>query len=315
MDEEGQKGPGESGAGNPAPCLIAGFHALSDISPSYWNGIRVDDAVASVDMVRLKLHLRTGGKEAIGEKAQTWQCCDEVSGWTAKVKPGAWHELLSFGIGETSVALGLGQFEPSCKLNEQRGFIEFNPNKLAGDNRFWDLLGKISPWVTRAELVRFDFAYDLPRAREACRLTKDRRMYKSVISNGITEYLGVKNTPGYVKVYDKAKEAGLQGQLTRIELTCSGEWDAGELRKHWPKVHSWQEAEGTKDWVRVVGIMLAERAEEGKEIESLIAMLGRGSRPKVREYLRSPLVVLPEDVPEAVIGEARSWCELLARMR
>lgn len=305
----------KSGAGNSGPCLIAGICALSDTRPSYWNRISIGESVASVDMVRLKIHLKSGGKKAIGEYAQTWDCFDEFSGWTAKVKPGAWHELLSFGIGETSVALGLGQFEPSCKLNERKGFIEFNPNKLAGDNRFWDLLGQIGHWVTRAELVRFDLAYDLPRPRKCCRLTKDRRIYKAVISDSITEYLGVKNAPGYVKVYDKAKEAKLGGALTRIELTCSGEWDADELRKHWPKVHAWHEDDGTKDWVRVVGIMLAERADEGREIETLVNMLGRGSRPKVREYLRSPMVELPDGVPEAVIREARSWCDQLAQMR
>lgn len=76
-----------------------------------------------------------------------------------------------------------------------RGFIEFNPNKVAGDKRFWRLLEKLAPCVSHARLKRFDLAYDLPTSRLDCRLSKDRRMYKSVISNGITEYLGVKNTP------------------------------------------------------------------------------------------------------------------------
>ena len=81
----------------------------------------------------------------------------------------------------------------------------------------------------KARLKRFDLAYDIPVSRYDCRLSKDRRMYKSVISNGITEYLGVKNTPAYVKVYDKAAELHLDTdkvQLTRIEMTCDGEWTA-----------------------------------------------------------------------------------------
>lgn len=133
-------------------------------------------------------------------------------------------------------------------------------------------------------------------------------MYKSVISNGITEYLGVKNTPGYVKVYDKAAEMNLSGVLTRIELTCDGEWDAGQVVAHWPQVHAWHSDESTRDWVRVVGIMLAEKAERGEEVETLINMLGWRSRPKVREYLRTPMVELPADCAAAAVAEARSWC-------
>ena len=133
-------------------------------------------------------------------------------------------------------------------------------------------------------------------------------MYKSVISNGITEYLGVKNTPGYVKVYVEAAEMHLSGVLTRIELTCDGEWDAGQVVAHWPQVHAWHSDENTRDWVRVVGIMLAEKAERGEEVETLINMLGWRSRPKVREYLRTPMVELPADCAAAAVAEARSWC-------
>lgn len=297
------------------PCLIAGFHQLSEGFPDYWNYSRVGDSVASVDMVRLKLSMKNGGKEWISEHAQTFQC-DDFSGWTSKIKPGAWHELLSFGLGDSSMAMGLGQFEPSCKLNAQRGFMEFNPNKVAGDGRFWDLLAKVEPWVAGAELVRFDFAYDVRKPRCECMLTKDRRMYKAVVSNGITEYLGVKNTPGYVKVYDKAKESGLAGELTRIELTCAGEWDADELRKHWPQVHGWTN-EGasaapsrSSDWLRVMGTLFAEMAQIGHPVEQLVSTLNWKQKRYVREFLRTPLVELPEGVPEAVIAEAKSWCSL-----
>ena len=39
--------------------------------------------------------------------------------------------------------------EPSCKVNMNRGFIEFNPNKVAGDKRFWRLLEKLAPRSAR----------------------------------------------------------------------------------------------------------------------------------------------------------------------
>lgn len=89
---------------------------------------------------------------------------------------------------------------------------------------------------------------------------------------------------------------------------CDGEWDAGQVVAHWPQVHAWHSDENTRDWVRVVGIMLAEKAERGEEVETLINMLGRGSRPKVREFLRAPMVELPPDCAAAAVAEARSWC-------
>lgn len=290
------------------PCLIAGFHALTDMHPSYWNPYRCDSTeVFSIDMVRLKLSFAGGKGEWLSEHGQTFDC-DEMGAWTSKIRPGGWFELWSFKFGESSVALGIGFMEPSCKVNMNRGFIEFNPNKVAGDRRFWKLLGKLAPCVSHASLKRFDLAYDLPQNRLDCRLTKDRRMYKSVISSGITEYLGVKNTPGYVKVYDKAAEMKLRTPMTRIELTCDGKWDGREVVAHWPQVHAWQCDEKTRDWVRVVGIMLAEKAERNEDVETLINMLGRGSRPKVREFLRAPLVEFPAECAAAAVAEARSWC-------
>lgn len=85
--------------------------------------------------------------------------------------------------------------ESSCRVNMNRGFIEFNPNKVAGDKRFWRLLKKLSPCLSHVTLKRFDLAFDMPIKRLDCRLSKDRCIYKSVICTGITEYLGVKNTP------------------------------------------------------------------------------------------------------------------------
>ena len=52
--------------------------------------------------------------------------------------------------------------------------------------------------------------------------------------------------------------------------------------EHWPQVHAWHSESGTKDYIRVIGIMLAEKAERNEDVETLINMLGRTSRPKVR---------------------------------
>lgn len=90
-------------------------------------------------MVRLKLSFINGKGEWLSTHAQTFDC-DSMSAWTSKIRPGGWYELWSFDLGDSSVALGIGFMEPSCKVNMNRGFIEFNPNKVAGDKRFWRLL-------------------------------------------------------------------------------------------------------------------------------------------------------------------------------
>lgn len=302
----------ENGGLKSGPCLIAGFHALSCTSPSYYNPYRgVNKNTLSVDMVRLSLTFKGDRGEWLSRKGAQLTDCDEMSAWTSKIRPGGWYELWSFALGGSSVALGIGFMEPSCKVNMHKGFIEFNPNKVAGDKRFHGLLKTLGTCVSKARLKRFDLAYDIPVSRYDCRLSKDRRMYKSVISNGITEYLGVKNTPAYVKVYDKAAELHLDTdkvQLTRIEMTCDGEWTADQLEEHWPQVHAWHSESGTKDYIRVIGIMLAEKAERNEDVETLINMLGRTSRPKVREYLRTPCVKLPDGAAALLLAEAKSWC-------
>ena len=185
--DEDENGP-ENGGMKSGPCLIAGFHALSCTSPSYYNPYRDGNKnTLSVDMVRLSLTFKGDRGEWLSRKGAQLTDCDEMNAWTSKIRPGGWYELWSFSLGDSSVALGIGFMEPSCKVNMHRGFLEFNPNKVAGDKRFHGLLKTLGTCVSKARLKRFDLAYDIPVSRYDCRLTKDRRMYKSVISNGITE--------------------------------------------------------------------------------------------------------------------------------
>lgn len=295
------------------PCLIGGFRGLTGTSPSYWNVYDCHDGSRfSVDMVRLSLAFW-------GEEKGVWLkdhggifACDELATYTAKIKPGGWYVLYTYGLGDSTVVLGVGHFGKNCALNMCAGFLEFNPNKVAQDKRFWQLLEKIKPCVAHARLARFDLAYDVPRPKNHCYVTKDRRRYEAVISNGVTEYLGVKNSAGFVKVYDKAAELHLDAgtELTRIELTCDGEWSADDVTKHWPQVHAWQVGESTRDWVVALGLALSRLAELGEEVETVVNLLGKKSRPKIREHARGPMVTLPDGGAEMAIAEAHGWARL-----
>lgn len=156
----------ENGGLKSGPCLIAGFHALSCTSPSYYNPYRGSNKnTLSVDMVRLSLTFKGDLGEWLSRKGAQLTDCDEMTAWTSKIRPGGWYELWSFSLGDSSVALGIGFMEPSCKVNMHRGFLEFNPNKVGGDKRFHGLLKTLGTCVSKARLKRFDLAYDIPVSR------------------------------------------------------------------------------------------------------------------------------------------------------
>ena len=119
---------------------------------------------------------------------------------------------------DTSFSLGLDL----GRNNDDKhiGFIEFNPNKCQNNevfNEFWDMVRFFS--VTR-QLVRYDFAIDIPLRRGLVRLVKDgKKMYQLIEKDdGITEYQGVRSHGGFVKVYDKTKESDLDKDVTRVEI-------------------------------------------------------------------------------------------------
>lgn len=304
------------------PCLIGGFHQQNGSSPDYYDPISYTDGTCvSVDMVRLGLSFKgVESGEWLKDHALTFSC-DEVSSYTAKIKPGGWYALTTYALGDSTAALGVGHFQKSCKVDMTSGFLEFNPNKVAGDKRFHALIDKLKPYTAHAVLKRFDLAVDVRRPKRICCLTKDRRRYECVISNGITEYLGIKNSPGFVKVYDKAAELKLDDgvELTRVELTCDGEWDADELAKHWPQVHRWTgEFEGAcpgkpREWLKPFGMMAEELTALGQSVEQYVLMLDWRQKKLAREKLRADFVELPTGAATMAIAEAQSWAGRFAR--
>lgn len=79
----------ENGGLKSGPCLIAGFHALSCTSPSYYNPYRgVNKNTLSVDMVRLSLTFKGDRGEWLSRKGAQLTDCDEMSAWTSKIRPG-----------------------------------------------------------------------------------------------------------------------------------------------------------------------------------------------------------------------------------
>lgn len=298
------------------PCLIGGFacknaHSvpLAHYMPTAVEG---SGGVLSVDMVRLKLSAKT---PAAGEKladALALLPSTEDNGFRSYVSnlvPGRYRVLSTCVMGDSSVTLGAGLVGKNSKVDWQQAFCEFNPNKVcttAARDTFGRWLGRVAAMVKRAELARWDLAYDVPIERVGLRVEKDKRRYEFVQDKTLTEYLGARNAPGRVKVYDKAGEQGLEGvALTRVELTCSGDWGVNEIAERWPVVYGVrvQPELGLSNANALLVGLLAERVRRGLSVEPELTSLNRRTRVKVRAALED-VGVLP--FPRAEVAEVRA---------
>lgn len=291
------------------PCLIGGKFGKYPTLPDYHNPIRVGDTLTSLDMVRVNLRFMPGLGERLDGVAPVLPCDDGgYTSYFARVRPGGWRDLHRFEFGDAAVALGVGHVSKGCKVDMSKGFVEFNPNKLGTNLLFRRFVNRLGGYVKRAEVSRYDLAHDLPLDRWDLRLQKDGRKFKQELSKALTEYLGVRNSAGYVKLYDKAAEQQIEGDLTRIELTCAGDWDVKTIGKHWPTVYGVDVNGEVKGMTKVVVKMMAEKIARGESVEDYLKELDNKTRKRVREVLqRKRVVEFPEFGASQVLLQAGDW--------
>ena len=174
------------------------------------------------------------------------------------------------------------------KLNSYTSYgrIEFNPSKVCLDSEFMFLYGQLLSFIPRFRLrpVRFDLAIDLPVARDKVYLLKDNRLYEEYSYSAInkTQYLGVRNNHGRVKVYNKALEQKLDIDLTRIEITI--DYDKStfeEVKKILPSLYildSFQFPIGLSGTDKVILVAVMNDM-------TLLNELGRTKKAKIKSYL------------------------------
>lgn len=290
----------------PTPPL---FDAFSDPS----------GVTCSLDMVRIKLGFdgAEGGEECSG-RVCTFAHCDDYASYTSKVRPGGVHVLHVLVFGDTSCTLGMGQMGGNSKIDYSKGFIEFNPNKLGDLEGFGAWIQWLRPWVARSQLSRFDLAVDLAAARNSVRLSKSslngRAVYSATVSDSLTEYLGKRNNPGFVKVYDKAAELGVTGDLTRIELTCSGDWSLDGIKRYWPKVYRPSfDCGGLTSVTAALLSSLSVSVDNGLSIEQFLVGLDRKTRSKIRAALCSDPIPFPFEGAGNILKQALVWSRKVCR--
>lgn len=191
-----------------------------------------------------------------------------------------------------SMTVGLC-FNGSKREDMFRGFIEFNPNKLGSNRQFWADYGQIKVYMRYPSVKRVDLAIDIPTDRSLCRLLKDQRVYeyKCYSLANSSEYLGVRNDVGRVKLYNKQIESKLNSPLTRLEITCLP--TIASLRSVFPKCLVLEDSQlnlsaagltGTDMYILQSAItLLNENLDPGLTLFN--GLLGRDKKEKLKPFL------------------------------
>jgi len=241
------------------------------------------DTLYSLDKLVLEFEIR---KEDAQRLMDLYSVKPNVEQWVSnKLSVCRYNYLVALNDGN-SFYIG---FCPNWKKRNpyiDSGRIEFNPSKVCFDLEFISVYRQLLSLIPKTLLkpVRFDLAIDLPVARDKVYLIKDKRLYEEYSYSAInkTQYLGVRNNHGRVKVYNKALEQQLDIDLTRIEITI--DYDKStieEVKKILPSLYildSFQfsvDVDGT-DKVILIAVM---------NDMSLLNELGRRKKEKIKSYL------------------------------
>lgn len=269
----------------------------------------------SLDMVRMEIKAAPDDLGRIQNLLDTCElipgpaCIEKCTTYTTN-KVGGYRFLWQYETKESGLAVGMAHIAGNGKTDAGTGFIEFNPNKVA--NAAAAIIDRLVMHVrVRFRPVRYDLAIDYPIERDTVRLMKDGRKYSCEISDSMTEYLGQRNKPGRVKVYDKQAESNLLKPVTRVELTCDAEWTVEQVMAQLPRVFDY-----SADWGDLhlsaanKTLAIAIRALEGygEVPEPWLRMVSSTVRTRIRRALASgnELRYRP-DLIEKIIEQVAAW--------
>lgn len=205
-------------------------------TPSYYKAVQLPFGVLSCDGVRLTAELHKDSLHLMNVFTSSPR--PDVVVYPPSNKRGSYRVMctITYDV-DITATLGIGLNATGTREDETKCMFDFNLNKVAPYEQFWRDLGTFKAASGLHEIKRLDVALDVPIPRENVLPCKDHRKYALElydISNK-TEYLGRRSNPGYVKVYNKQLEAGLDYPLTRIEITT--EFDALKYQSYFPELY------------------------------------------------------------------------------
>lgn len=310
--------------------------------PYFWPLWSAAGWMGSVDMVRMTLRCREvaegTGVSLLGREL------DELCRLLARIKvgaarvtemsspgPGQYRRIWTFTLGEcrgkeATVTVGVGR-RSGKKIEDLEGFVEFNPNKVAHCAPFRNLHRLVLAGCHRAELSRADIAFDFPVERWRAQAYKDLRnwayiensgaaaspaardKYMDLVSRaGRTTYLGTRSSPGYVKIYNKQKEALLSQPMTRVEVTVAGADTPADLARRWPILQILPGDLASYNDASTAGLVFR-LAARGEEAEAILAEMEPRRARRVRKALltRQPPVEAPVEAMAELLARAKVW--------
>lgn len=167
------------------------------------------------------------------------------------------------------------------KLDMMR--LKVNPNKHMDSPALQIVLDFIREWCADGYLVRWDYAIDVPVKIDDVMVIgtrKEKGLYKG------TRYYGQRHKHGYLKVYDKQKEQGLDMLLTRLEYTFEAglpySWDNIVIRA--PVKHTDAPILLSKT-LRIYLSMLTEIKALGGDMEPYLQQMDFKTYKKIEPFL------------------------------
>lgn len=192
--------------------------------------------IYSCDMLRLNFEMRSDCIDLYNAYLEN-PIRTDITSFPQCFQPYKYRYMYSIDYGEKYGKLALGMVFNGSTSDKYRCFMEFNPNKCMGNPQCekdiqWLLLN-----ASVVEVARWDLAIDIPVERGLCELRKDKRKYGFEMKSpeDKTEYLGVRNKAGRVKLYNKTVESCLSYDLTRLEITVDSLY-LSEVKAHIPDV-------------------------------------------------------------------------------
>lgn len=202
----------------------------------YWHTENDGFATYSIDMLRFDFTVSESSMEYILRQFERVDRSD-IENYGLSTSPFKYRHLFKINYEYSSMIVGIG-FNGITKLDALKCFVELNPNKVFQTKNAVDDLLFLRDCSRRFKLKRFDLAIDLPISRNLVQLIKDHRKYSLTMCSlsDKSEYLGVRNSNGFVKLYNKTIESKLDRDITRLEITCGGDMTMDEISDCVPRL-------------------------------------------------------------------------------
>lgn len=182
----------------------------------YYEGIKKNDCMYSVDMVRLDLELKQDSLESLSAYLSNPARAD-IEVFSPCFKNYAWRNMFKVSVGSSALVIGIG-WNSTNRDDMLKGFIEFNPNKTMPKAQ--NDIDFIRNCCWSVSIKRMDIAVDVPVNLRYVTVEKDNRIMRTYSRGNEVETieLGI-HQHNLFKAYNKALESHLNDDLTRFEVT------------------------------------------------------------------------------------------------